>query len=408
MPARPEGGTSSHPSEILQIPPSATREQVEEAYLHCIARLRSAFLNLGGFDSLPTAHNQTLDTFVCGDANALALSACQRVCDAPGHIFNPLYLYGRPGLGKSHLLAALHHGLRQRRPELLVVSTTAERFTEELLLAMGNHLLDQFHNKYREVDVLLVDSLHLLSNRLRTQEELCAVLDHLMACGRQVVLASQSPPKDSAGLLDSLRSRLSSGLVVEIGYPDLETRKSIVRLLAEQAGLGLSREVVFTLAHRIQHDVRELKGAVMRLLAHRQRNARVLQEGTRLSLDELLYDLAPVPRNEGHSLEEVLEQVTAFYQIEPNELLTRRNTKKVKRARQIGMYLARILTTASLQEIGDALGASANQVLYAVKTVKQNLDDPMVSGDLESLHERLGGEPAPKSRKTERASRARK
>lgn len=360
---------------------------------------------MGGFDSLPTTHNQTFETFAAGAANGIALSACQRVCDEPGRAFNPLYVYGRPGLGKSHLLAAVQNELHRRFPNLLVVSTTAERFTEELLGAMGSHSLDHFHNKYREVDVLLVDGVHLLGNRVRTQEELCTVLDHLTANGRQVVLASQCPPSDSAGLLDAMRSRLSSGLVVEVGYPDLETRKAIVRQLAGQAGLGLSREAVFTLAHRIQHDVRELKGAVTRLLAHRQGNDRN-GEGTRLSLDELLYDLAPVPRSEHHSLDEVLEHVTDWYQLEPADLVTRRNTKKVRKARQIAMYLARLLTPSSLQEVGDALDASPNQVLYAVRTVKQNADDPMMAGDLEALHRRLSGGGTPKKgRAGERKSR---
>lgn len=383
MPAPPEGCARPHPSEILRVSSSATRQQVEEAYLACLARLRNAFLDLGGFETQAAARHHTLDTFIASEANQVMLSACRRVCENPGRVFNPLYLYGRPGVGKSHLLAAIHGALAERHPGLLVVSTSAERFTEELLAAMGNHALEQFHDKYRGVDVLLVDNFHVLGNRFRTQEELSAVVDHLTVGERHIVVASQAPPRDCAGLLDSLRSRLSSGLVVEIACPDLETRKAIVRLLAEQAGLGLSREDVFTLAHRIPHDVRELKGAVTRILAHRG------VAGAEPSLDELLYDLAPACRNERCTLEEVLEHISAWYAIEPHELVARPGTRNVKKARQVAMYLARLLTNATLQNVADALGATPSQVLYAVRTVKLNLDDPMLSVDLEGLHARL-------------------
>jgi chromosomal replication initiator protein len=263
--------------------------------------------------------------------------------------------------------------------------------------------MEKFRTKYREIDVLLVDSLHLLSNRMRTQEELCAVLDHLTAAGCQVVIASQTSPLESAGLLDSLRSRLALGLVVELGHPDIEIRKTIVRLMAEAAGRKLPRDVVFTLAHRITHDIRALKGAVTRVLAHRPADG---CEGGPLPLDELLFDLAPGSRTDRCSLDEVKEHVTAHFKVEPKALFAPRSTKEVKKARQMAIYLARQWTEASLQEIADALGATANQVQYAMRAVKDNLDDPVMAADVEALHSRLGrtahSEPAPARTKKER------
>lgn len=391
MPARSDDGFRPHPCEILDVAPTATREQVEEAYLQGMSRLRSAFLDLGGFEGLPRCTSQTFDTYVVGGANRVALTSCRKVCDAPGRGFNPLYLYGRPGLGKSHLLSALCSRISELHPSLLVVSTTAERFTEELLLAMGNHSVTQFQNKYRNVDVLVLDSFHLLGNRLRTQEELCAVLDPLIASARQIVIASQAPPSANAGLCDSLRSRLSSGLVVEIGYPELETRKTIVQRTAEQAGLGLSRETVVTLAQRIQHDVRALIGAVNRLVA--QRLGSTDESDSRVPLSELLYDVAPSARATVYPVETVLDVVRKWYNLEAGELEGKSGAKKMKRARQMAMYLTRAVTSASLQETADALGATPNQVLYAVRAVEKNMADPVVAADLEALHAALTAAP---------------
>lgn len=392
MRARSDDGFRPHPCEILDVAPTATREQVEKAYLQGVSRLRSAFLDLGGFEGLPRCTSETFDTYVAGCANRVALTSCRKVCDAPGRTFNPLYLHGRPGLGKSHLLSALCSRIFELHPSLLVVSTTAERFTEELLLAMGNHSLAHFQNKYRNVDVLVIDGFHMLGNRLRTQEELCSVLDPLIASARQIVIASQSPPSANGGLCDSLRSRLNSGLVVEIGYPELETRKTIVRRTAEQAGLGLSRETVVTLAQRIQHDVRALKGAVNRLTAQRLDSADEVDP--RVPLGDLLYDIAPSARATVLPIDAVLDVVRNWYNLEPGELESRSSAKKVKKARQMAMYLARTVTSASLQETADALGATSNQVLYAVRAVEKSIADPVITADLDALHAALAAAPA--------------
>lgn len=387
------------PSDLLAVSPTASLEEVRAAYLERTAALRSAFLHLGGFDESPHSSNQTFETFVAGSANHIALAACRRICEAPGSAFNPLFIHGRPGLGKTHLLSAMRTRLADAHRNLLIVTTTAERFTDELLLAMGSHSLDQFREKYRGVDVLMIDEFHQIGNRLRAQEELCAALDTLIASGHQIIIAGQAAPQDSRWLSPSLRSRLSCGLVTEVGYPDLEMRQAIVLQLAEQAGLGLSAESANTLARRVQHDVREIVGAVNRLVALRL-GVSGSEIECRIPLDDLLYDLAPRPLAPQPSLEAVLDQVLSWYALEMGALKSRSREARVRRARQVALYLARTSTTASLQEIADALGATPNQVLYAVRAVERNLSDPLISGDLEAVRASLAqAKSAPRSKR---------
>jgi chromosomal replication initiator protein len=373
---------------LLGVKPDATGAQIEEAYLTRQHELRKAFLELGGFERLQPCPHHSLDRFVEGPSNRLAVSAIRRVCDKPGHLYNPLLLHGPTGVGKSHLLGALDNELRRTRQ--LVMHTSAERFTDEFIRSVGSHQLERFHDKYRGLDVLLLDCLHVLGPRQQTQEELIGIVDHMVSRGKQVVVTSLVPVGDLCATLGTLCSRLRGGLVVELQSPDLETRRRIVKSLAERYGLDISADVTSKLASRVQHDVRLLDGAVRRLAACRGLLEPAAATEEAGPLDDILSDLLPArPASGNLCVDAIMDTVGAYYGLDVSELCGATGAKKVQRARQIAMYLCRELTEASLTQVGAAFRASANQVLYATRVIKNNLEDPMLARDLKKLRSRL-------------------
>lgn len=371
-------------SALLQAAPGATPREIEQAYLQALTRLKSAFLDLGGFESLPQPAHMTFDAYVEGEHNAAVLEACRRVCASPGAVHNPLFIYGKSGLGKTHLLSAMARCMRQRWPERHVLVTSADAFTQELVNAIADHGGRLLSAKYRSLDVLLIDSVQCWNNRAATQEEAVAILDHLVAARCQVVFTSNCAPRDLGGVMEALSSRFSAGLSMEIAYPDLATRRRIVEGMARRLGVELSQDVTAVLVKRIGKDVRALEGALQRLAAHQNG-----QPWTPDQAERLLFDVAPAFEPEPLTTAEVLAVVAGHFSLDAHEVTHGRNTAKIKRARQIGMYLSRALTNGSLQEVGRVFAAGPNQVQYAERAVKNNLDDPVLAHDLCALRKRL-------------------
>ena len=281
----------------------------ESRYLLAVERARDEFLAQGGFEAPLVSPDHRFDTFVPGTTGNVALQACLAVCDHPGSLYNPLFIHGKPGVGKTHLLDSIYHSLSASRPRLLVLRTSGEGFGDELLAALAHRWFERFRLKYRHADALLLDSINLK----RGQEEFQALLDHLVGQGRQVVITSPVPVHQLEGASEALRSRLSSGLVVEVDLPDLGMRRTLIARAAARHGLDLPRDVAFSMARRLPTDARSLEGAVQRLVAWHAVHPRPWEK---MGLDILCHDLPLEELGTEITLDEIIEKVSAHFGLE--------------------------------------------------------------------------------------------
>jgi chromosomal replication initiator protein len=300
----------------------------------------------------------TFSQFVIGDCNRLAHAAALTVAEMPAQAYNPLFICGPPGVGKTHLLGSIADLLLAHSPGLAVRVTTGESFTNEFLHALSGRRTDAFKTRFRNVDVLLVDDVQFLARKTRTEEEFFHTFNALYDSGRQVVLTSDRPPRDLQALEDRLRERFESGLVADVQPPDLATRMTILRKRAQHDDLDLTDEATLELiAERIPDNVRALEGALIRVVAYGSLTARPLTpELTREVLDGL-YPTAHTPqRGQPPSVAEITEATCAYFGLTPDELLSASRVARVSWPRQIAMYLARELTGESLPAIGRQFG----------------------------------------------------
>ena len=363
-------------------------ESLRSTYLAGLSALKAAYARRGGLLATPPHPQHTLARLVTGEPSAQAHHAARQVLETPGRMYNPLVLFGGPGQGKTHVLEALAHGFREQHPTLQVLLTSAEDLADEWVRSIAESYNHELALALRNVDVLLVDNAHVWGSRTRAQDELVKAMDHLIAQNRQVVLTVDAPPHQLPQVSKSLASRLSAGLVLELASPDFATRLQLVASFADRLGMQVGNEPAVLLARRFRHDTRGLAGALTRL---HQRYGGVL-EVTRDALEAALLDLSPGD-DEPLSLEEVHAVTAAHFGLEPQSLASPKRTPTVKRARQIAMYLGRTLTTASLPEIGRLLDATPNQVLYAERTVRTQLEDPVTARDLAGVRDLLERKP---------------
>jgi chromosomal replication initiator protein len=311
--------------------------------------------------------NHTFESFVVGNHNRLAHAAALAIVDAPGQTFNPLFIYGGVGLGKTHLLNAIGNSLRQKGYHWLYCSS--EQFTNELISAIRNQSTEQFRNKYRQVDVLLIDDIQFIGGKESTQEEFFHTFNHLHAAGRQVVLSSDRPPKALATLEERLRSRFEGGLQTDIAQPDFETRVAILQSKANRMGVTVPYDVLMLVAERVDSNIRELEGALNRLFMQ----ARLLNSPVNLAFARnLMEDLAP--QRAPCAPVGVIRIVAEHFSLRPEDLTGRKRTKEVANARQIAMYLLREENDMSLPAIGEQLGGRDHStVRYGVEQVAKEL-----------------------------------
>jgi chromosomal replication initiator protein len=310
----------------------------------------------------------TFETFVVGNHNRLAHAAALAIVDTPGHSFNPLFIYGGVGLGKTHLLNAIGNSLRQKGFRMIYCSS--EQFTNELISSIRNQSTDQFRAKYRQADVLLIDDIQFIGGKESTQEEFFHTFNHLHAAGKQVVLSSDRPPKALPTLDDRLRSRFEGGLQTDIAQPDFETRVAILQSKANRMGVPVPYDVLLLVAERVDSNIRELEGALNRL----SMQARLTNQTLSLILAKsLLENLAPqrLPCPPAG----VVRIVAEHFGLRAEDLTGRKRTKEIAGARQIAMYLLREENDLSLPAIGDQLGGRDHStVRYGVERVAEDLD----------------------------------
>ncbi len=326
----------------------------------------------------------TFDAFVVGQGNRLAHAASQAVAEAPARAYNPLFIYGGVGLGKTHLLHAIGQACYHRRMRVLYVS--AEQFTNDLIEAIRNHTTDAFRDKYRSADVLLVDDIQFIAGKESTQEEFFHTFNALRDTGRQIVLSSDRPPKAMVTLEERLRSRFEWGLIVDVQPPDYETRIAILRKKAARLGVEVSDAVIDFIARHIERNIRELEGALNRVLAVARLTGQPLTvETARGALADLL------PRRKELSPQQILEVVADYYNLSVEDLQGSRRSRKIAYPRQVAMYLLREETEASLPQIGAYLGGRDHTtVLYGYERIRARVEaDDALRREVLTLKERL-------------------
>ena len=310
----------------------------------------------------------TFASFVEGKSNQLALAAAQQVAENPGDSYNPLFLYGGVGLGKTHLMHAVGNALRVRKPDAKIVYLHSERFVADMVKALQLNAITDFKRYYRSVDALLIDDIQFFANKDRSQEEFFHTFNALLEGGQQMILTCDRYPKEIDGLEERLKSRFGWGLTVAVEPPELETRVAILMKKAGESNIDISPEASFFIAQRIRSNVRELEGALKRVIASANFTGRSIDiELIKESLKDLL---ALQDRQIG--LENIKRTVAEYYKIKVADLLSRRRSRSVARPRQVAMALAKELTYHSLPEIGDAFGGRDHTtVLHACRKIKE-------------------------------------
>jgi chromosomal replication initiator protein len=329
----------------------------------------------------------TFGSFVVGACNQFAAAAAKSVAENPSRSYNPLFLYGGVGMGKTHLMHAIGRELTDRFGAMRVIYTSSEKFMNEMIACIRTERMGQFHHRYREADVLLIDDIQLLGNKERTQEEFFHTFNELHDHQKQIVISSDSPPKDIPGLLERLRSRFEWGLMADIQPPDLETKMAILDKKAEGENVKLPDDVRTFMASKTKSNVRELEGALVKLIAYSSLT------GTPINLQmaqQVLKHLVHV-QDRKVSIDSIQKAVAERFQIKQSQLKEKSNTKKVVYPRQVAMYLVKELTDASLPEIGRAFGGKHHTtVIHSINKIEATRhDNPELNRLLHSLMDSL-------------------
>jgi chromosomal replication initiator protein len=314
----------------------------------------------------------TFDNFVIGPSNRFACAASLAVAENPAKAYNPLFIYGQVGLGKTHLIQAISQKIREINPRLKQCYMSSERFTNELIDAIRHKSTNDFRRKYRDIDVLLIDDIHFIAGKESTQEEFFHTFNNLHNNHKQIIITSDRPPKEIANLEERLSSRFSWGLTADIQPPTFETRVAILRKKIENEPIVVPDDVIFFIADQIKTNIRELEGALIRVAAY------ALLEDKYLNLDMAKHVLKDMVKESTKiiSIEMVQKEVANFFNIPVNDLKAKKRHKNIVLPRQIAMYLSRQLTNLSLPEIGAAFGGKDHTtVLHSCRKIDNDLDN---------------------------------
>jgi chromosomal replication initiator protein len=313
----------------------------------------------------------TFDTFVIGAANRFAHAASLAVAELPAKSYNPFFMYGGVGLGKTHLMHAIGHYILEHNPHMKVLYLSSEKFTNEFINAIRDNRGESFRNKYRNIDVLLIDDIQFLAGKEGTQEEFFHTFNALHEEHKQIVISSDRPPKEIPTLEERLRSRFEWGLITDIQPPDLETRIAILRKKAKAENLDIPNEAMMYIANMIDTNIRELEGALIRIVAY---SSLTNQDITAHLAAEALKDILPTGRNRLITMLDIQQRVGEYYGLKLEDFKARKRTRAIAFPRQIAMYLSRELTDYSLPKIGDAFGGRDHTtVIHAHEKISQQL-----------------------------------
>lgn len=330
----------------------------------------------------------TFDTFVIGNSNRFAHAASLAVAESPAKAYNPLFIYGGVGLGKTHLMHAIGHYILDANPRLKVVYVSSEKFTNELINSIKDDKNVTFRNKYRNIDILLIDDIQFIAGKERTQEEFFHTFNDLYEANKQIIISSDRPPKEIPTLEDRLRSRFEWGLIADIQPPDFETRIAILKKKADVENLSIPNDVMVYIANRIQSNIRELEGALIRVVAYSSLANREISVDL---ADEALKDIIS-NKTKQVTVDLIQDVVASYFNLRVDDFKSKRRTRNVAFPRQIAMYLARKLTDLSLPKIGDEFGGRDHTtVIHAYEKISGDLEnDDGLRETINELNKKLG------------------
>ena len=313
----------------------------------------------------------TFDSFVIGNSNRFAHAASLAVAESPAKAYNPLFIYGGVGLGKTHLMHAIGHYILQGNPNAKVVYVSSEKFTNELINSIKDDKNEEFRTKYRSVDVLLIDDIQFIAGKERTQEEFFHTFNTLHDANKQIILSSDRPPKEIPTLEDRLRSRFEWGLIADIQAPDFETRMAILKKKADVEKLNVPNEVMVYIATKIKSNIRELEGALIRIVAYSSLTNRDITVDL---ATEALKDIISNKQNKNITIDLIQDVIAAYFNLRVEDLKSQRRTRNIAYPRQIAMYLSRKLTDMSLPKIGEEFGGRDHTtVIHAYEKISESL-----------------------------------
>lgn len=326
-----------------------------------------------GFPANVSDEEYTFDTFVVGSSNKFAHAASQAVANKPAGLYNPLFIYGDSGLGKTHLLCAICSQIQKNNPQMRILYTKGETMANELIEAIQNKSTSEFHAKYRQVDVFLVDDVQFLSGKEQTQVEFFHTFEALHSAGKQIVLTSDRPPKEIAALSERLRSRFEMGLLADIQPPDLETRIAIIRRKAQTLDLPIQEDVVSYIANQLKSNIRQLEGVVKRmraqyLLNNEQPNLIAAQNAIR----DIRNDHQPVPI----TVERIITEVARTMNVNPEDIRSSKRSAPISQARQVAAYVVRSITNLPMESIGEEFGGRDHStIVYAIQRAENQMKE---------------------------------
>ena len=318
----------------------------------------------------------TFDTFVVGSNNKLAHAASVAVAESPGEVYNPLFIYGGVGLGKTHLMHSIAHFVLQKRPQSKVLYVTSEYFTNELIESIrngNNSTMSKFREKYRNIDVLLIDDIQFIIGKESTQEEFFHTFNALHGAKKQIIISSDKPPKDMEILEDRLRSRFEWGLIVDISSPDFETRMAILRKKEELDGYQIDDQVIEYIAQNVKSNIRELEGSLNKIMAYANLENREIN----LALAEkVLKDIISPNQKRTITPELIINIVAEHFDLTPSDLTGNKRSSKIAYPRQIVMYLCRHMTETTLKIIGDSLGGRDHTtIMSGINKIEREVEE---------------------------------
>ncbi len=328
----------------------------------------------------------TFDTFVVGNNNKFAHAAALAVSESPGTIYNPLFLYGGVGLGKTHLMHSIANFIRTNHKNMNILYVTSEQFTNEVIDAIRNgnsSAISKFREKYRNIDVLLVDDIQFIIGKESTQEEFFHTFNALHGAGKQIIISSDRPPKDMNILEERIRSRFEWGLMADIQSPDFETRVAILQKKQEMDGIYVKQEVIDYIASNIKSNIRELEGSLNRVIAFSKMEGREADaELAKMALKDM------ISPNEVKviSPELIINSVASYFSINADDIKGDKRSNKIAYPRQLAMYLIREMTSTKLQNIGDIMGKDHTTVMYGIKKIENSVNkNPSIENDVNEL-----------------------
>ncbi len=329
----------------------------------------------------------TFDEFVSGSSNQFAYAAAMAVANNPATTYNPLFIYGAVGLGKTHLANAIGNAILKKSPQMRICYYTSEKFMNELINSLRYNRMEEFRNKFRSMDVILIDDIQFIAGKERTQEEFFHTFNALYESHKQIIVTSDKFPKDIPGLEERLRSRFEWGLIADIQPPDVETKLAILKMKAEQNSIQLPEDVALFLANSICNNVRELEGYLIRIGAYASLTA------TPVSLEmarDVLKDIL-IERNKELSIEEIIKKVSIHFNIKISDIKSAKRLKAMVLPRQIAMYISRQLTSSSYPEIGDRFGGKDHStIIHAIRKIeKLREDDFQLNSTIENIKKEL-------------------